>query len=49
MAVLTPADVTEKLKSLDGWTVSGSTIRKEFVFQDFPEAVLFVRDRKSVV
>ena len=42
MAVLKPADVAEKLKSLDGWTLSGDTIRKEFVFQDFPEAVLFV-------
>ena len=42
MAVLTPADVTEKLTSLDGWRLSGNTIRKEFVFQDFPEAVLFV-------
>ena len=42
MAVLTPADVTEKLTNLDGWMLSGNTIRKEFVFQDFPEAVLFV-------
>ncbi len=42
MAVLKLADVAEKLKSLDGWTLSGKTIRKEFVFQDFPEAVLFV-------
>ena len=42
MAVLTSADLTEKLKSLEGWTPTGNTIRKEFVFQDFPEAVLFV-------
>ena len=42
MAVLTPADVTEKLKSLEGWTLQDKAIRKEFVFQDFPEAVLFV-------
>ena len=42
MAVLTPADVAEKLKSLEGWTLKDKAIRKEFVFQDFPEAVLFV-------
>lgn len=42
MAVLTAADVTEKLKALDGWSQAGKTIRKEFTFQDFPEAVLFV-------
>ena len=42
MAVLTPTDLTEKLKGLDGWSHAGDAIRKEFVFQDFPEAVLFV-------
>ena len=42
MAVLTPTDLTEKLKSLAGWTHAGNAIRKEFVFQNFPEAVLFV-------
>jgi 4a-hydroxytetrahydrobiopterin dehydratase len=42
MAVLTSADLTEKLKGLEGWAPAGDAIRKEFVFQDFPEAVLFV-------
>jgi len=42
MAVLTPADLTAKLKGLEGWAHAGNAIRKEFVFQDFPEAVLFV-------
>ena len=42
MPVLTPADLTEKLKGLEAWTVAGDTIRKEFEFRDFPEAVLFV-------
>ena len=42
MALLTPAQVTEKLKSVDGWSAEGKSIRKEFKFQDFPEAVLFV-------
>ena len=34
--------MAERLKTLDGWTVDGKAIRKEFIFQDFPEAVLFV-------
>lgn len=42
MAVLTAAELTDHLESLDGWTPDGNAIRKEFVFQDFPEAVLFV-------
>ena len=42
MPILPTAEVAEKLKSLDGWTHSGDAIRKEFAFQDFPEAVLFV-------
>lgn len=42
MALLTLAQVTEKLKGVDGWSVDGKSIRKEFKFQDFPEAVLFV-------
>lgn len=42
MAVLTSADLIEKLQGLEGWAPAGNTIRKEFVFQDFPEAVLFV-------
>jgi 4a-hydroxytetrahydrobiopterin dehydratase len=42
MALLKPEEVTNALKTLDGWSVDGKTIRKEFTFQDFPEAVLFV-------
>ncbi|MFA5909259.1 MAG: 4a-hydroxytetrahydrobiopterin dehydratase [Vicinamibacterales bacterium] len=42
MAVLTAAELTDLLKMLDGWAPAGNAIRKEFVFQDFPEAVLFV-------
>ena len=42
MPILPTAEVAEKLKSLDGWTHTGDAIRKEFAFQDFPEAVLFV-------
>jgi 4a-hydroxytetrahydrobiopterin dehydratase len=42
MALLTPDQLTAGLESLDGWTAQGKTIRKEYKFQDFPEAVLFV-------
>jgi 4a-hydroxytetrahydrobiopterin dehydratase len=42
MALLTREEITEALKALDGWTLEGKTIRKQFTFEDFPEAVLFV-------
>ena len=42
MALLTPDEITAALKTLDGWTLDGKAIRKEFTFADFPEAVLFV-------
>ena len=42
MALLTPEQITDALKGLNGWTLEGSAIRKQFTFQDFPEAVLFV-------
>ncbi len=42
MALLKPDEITGRLSALNGWTEDGTTIRKEYVFQDFPEAVLFV-------
>jgi 4a-hydroxytetrahydrobiopterin dehydratase len=42
VALLKPGDITTGLTSLHGWKVEGQAIRKEYVFQDFPEAVLFV-------
>ena len=42
MALLKPDEITKALKTLDGWTLEGKAIRKQFTFQDFPEAVLFV-------
>jgi len=42
MALLKPQEVTEAMKTLDGWSVDGKLIKKQFTFQDFPEAVLFV-------
>ena len=42
VALLKPEEITRRLESLQGWNVEGKAIRKEFVFRDFPEAVLFV-------
>jgi 4a-hydroxytetrahydrobiopterin dehydratase len=42
MALLTREEITEALTSLDGWSLDGKAITKQFTFQDFPEAVLFV-------
>ena len=42
MALLKPEEITERLKALDGWALDGKAIKKQFTFQDFPEAVLFV-------
>jgi 4a-hydroxytetrahydrobiopterin dehydratase len=42
MALLTPEEITDRLESLDGWALDGKAIKKQFTFQDFPEAILFV-------
>ncbi len=42
MAQLTSAEIAERLKSVNGWTLEGNALRKTFTFHDFPEAVLFV-------
>jgi 4a-hydroxytetrahydrobiopterin dehydratase len=42
MALLKPEEISQALKGLDGWTLEGKAIRKQFTFHDFPEAVLFV-------
>ena len=42
MALLKLEEITEGLKGLDGWSQEGKAITKQFTFQDFPEAVLFV-------
>ena len=42
MALLSTTQITEALKTLDGWTRDGDAIRKQFTFKGFPEAVAFV-------
>jgi len=42
MALLTKQEIDAQVKTLDGWTLDGKTIRKQFTFKGFPEAVAFV-------
>lgn len=42
MATLTDAEAAASLRELDGWTLDGNAIRKQFVCRGFPEAVAFV-------
>jgi 4a-hydroxytetrahydrobiopterin dehydratase len=42
MALLTKDQIADGLKALNGWSVDGKAIRKEYKLKDFPEAVLFV-------
>jgi 4a-hydroxytetrahydrobiopterin dehydratase len=42
MALLSKSEIDDQVKTLDGWTLDGKTIRKQFTFKGFPEAVAFV-------
>ena len=42
MALLSDAEIEQQLAGLPGWARVDRAIRKQFTFQDFPEAVLFV-------
>jgi 4a-hydroxytetrahydrobiopterin dehydratase len=35
-------DAKQRLQRLNGWTLEGNAIRKQFTFKDFAEAVAFV-------
>jgi 4a-hydroxytetrahydrobiopterin dehydratase len=39
---LTESEARERLGSLAGWTLDKSSIRRQFTFSGFPEAVAFV-------
>ena len=39
---LSPSDVDERMKSLNGWSLQGDEIRKQYTFKNFPEAIAFV-------
>ena len=42
MALLTPQQIDEQITTLDGWTLDGKAIRRQFTFKGFPEAIAFV-------
>ena len=39
---LTREDAQRRITSLSGWTLDGDTIRKQYTFEDFPQAIAFV-------
>ena len=42
MATLSIDEAKQRLQRLNGWTLDGDAIRKQFTFAGFPEAVAFV-------
>ena len=42
MATIDRAEAERRVKELNGWTLDGKAIRKQFVLRDFPAAVAFV-------
>jgi 4a-hydroxytetrahydrobiopterin dehydratase len=42
MATLTQEQAQSRIRQLEGWTLDGNAIRKQYVFRGFPEAVDFV-------
>jgi len=42
MAILSESEVERQLAGLQGWTLEGRAIRKQYTFADFPAAVAFV-------
>jgi 4a-hydroxytetrahydrobiopterin dehydratase len=42
MPTLSQAEIDQRMRTLDGWTLEGHAIRKQYVFAGFPEAVAFV-------
>jgi 4a-hydroxytetrahydrobiopterin dehydratase len=39
---LSREDAERRARALNGWTLDGDTIRKQFTFADFPAAVAFI-------
>ena len=39
---LSPAAAEQRIKTLNGWTLDGDAIRKQYTFRDFLEAIAFV-------
>jgi 4a-hydroxytetrahydrobiopterin dehydratase len=43
MARLTDDQIRDELARVEGWTLDGKAIRKQFTLEGFPEAVAFVQ------
>jgi 4a-hydroxytetrahydrobiopterin dehydratase len=43
MSKLSPDQIAQRLKALDGWHLEHDAIVKQFTFAGFPEAVAFVK------
>ena len=43
MALLTDAEVASEIARLEGWSLDGRAIRKQFTFAGFPEAIDFIQ------
>jgi 4a-hydroxytetrahydrobiopterin dehydratase len=39
---LSRSEAEQRVKGLDGWTLEGEALRKQYTFADFPAAVEFV-------
>ena len=39
---LSSVEAEQRVRSLEGWTLDGNAIRKQYAFAGFPEAVAFV-------
>ena len=42
MARLSLTEAEQRIKGLTGWTLEGDTIRKQYTFRDFLEAIAFI-------
>jgi len=42
MAKITAEDARQRLQALPGWALEGDTIRRQFTFAGFPDAVAFL-------
>jgi 4a-hydroxytetrahydrobiopterin dehydratase len=42
MPKLSRDEIDRRMKALNGWTLDGDAIRRQFTFAGFPEAVAFV-------
>jgi 4a-hydroxytetrahydrobiopterin dehydratase len=40
--ILSPDEISRRLRELNGWALDGKSIRKQFTFAGFPEAIEFL-------